>query len=380
MKPEPGCEFKHVFSDRIPSLDGLRALSIGLVLAMHSGIYQVDNVPALLRPLLLFFVNGPLGVSIFFVISGFLITTLLLREADETGGIRLRDFYVRRTFRILPACYVYLGVLLVLKGLGAASVLPEGWFSASVFLRNYLLPVEGMDWNTAHFWSLSVEEQFYLFWPVGLILLGRRRAAWLAAGLIVSAPLIRMVTFAELTDRRPEIGYMTHTRVDTLMFGCLTALLARSEAFQKAVRRGFALRLPLLAAAGLFVVSPLLQRTFQGRYLFTVGYTLEGIGIVLVLLWVIERPETRIGRLLNSRFLIHVGMLSYSLYLWQQCLLRTTSFWSLAATIVAAECSFHLIERPALRLRKRWPGSNRPPRPLAADSAPVGLLLTKSAA
>jgi peptidoglycan/LPS O-acetylase OafA/YrhL len=364
-------EFNYLSSNRIPSLDGLRALSIGMVLAGHSRLPEIEGASAF-KPLLRVVSNGALGVSIFFVISGFLITTLLLKEEEETGGISLRDFYVRRSFRILPAFLAYLGVLLVLKATGAVSLSAEGWFSALIFLRNYLVPVEGVDWVTAHCWSLSVEEQFYLVWPVCLILLGRRRATWLAAGLIVAGPFSRMITFLALPGKQVDIGYMTHTRVDTVMFGRLAALLARSAEFRGAIRRVFALRLPMVAAAfAVLAVLQLLVIVFPARYLFPISHTVKGVGIVLMLLWVIERPETPVGRLLNSRVLVHIGVLSYSIYLWQQWILSYHSPWSLPATLVAAECSYFLIERPFLRLRQRFLSPRRATLPLAADPAPV---------
>ncbi|MBV8557260.1 MAG: acyltransferase [Planctomycetaceae bacterium] len=370
-------------SNRIPSIDGLRAVSIGLVLVWHSGL-RPGNVAPAFRPLVWVTMNGPLGVSIFFVISGFLITTLLLKEADETGGISLRDFYVRRACRILPACYAFLGTLLVLKGLGMVPISLKGWLSAVVFVRNYLVPVEGQDFHNAHCWSLSLEEQFYLLWPLGLILLGRRRAIWLAAGLIAAAPLSRVITYFVLPNKRPDIIYMTHTRVDTLMFGCLAALLSDSDAFRGALRRAFAFRLPLLAVFWVMVVSPLLWEAFYGRYLFTVRYTLEGLGIVLVLLWVVERPKSLVGRLLNSRPLVHLGILSYSIYLWQQLFIFKSFKFTLLPLLLVAECSYFLIERPFLRLRKRFLHRGRTSYPLAADPMPAlrpaGVLLDEAPA
>jgi peptidoglycan/LPS O-acetylase OafA/YrhL len=123
---------------RTPSLDGLRALSIALVLVAHSG-------PASPRHRLFWNVvgNGDLGVSIFFLISGFLITSLLLQEHEKTGSISLKHFYLRRAFRILPPFYVFLFVLLLLRGLAALDLNLEGWTAALLFLRDY---VTTTDW------------------------------------------------------------------------------------------------------------------------------------------------------------------------------------------------------------------------------------------
>ena len=154
-------------SSRIPSLDGLRAISIGMVLTAHlaASVTALEH-----RPLLLYTIgNGNRGVSVFFVISGFLITSLLLKERELTGKISLRDFYLRRAFRILPPFWVFLACIAVIWKL---RIIETSWTNlgvALIFLRDY---IPG-DWWTGHSWSLSVEEQFYLLWPAILVFLER---------------------------------------------------------------------------------------------------------------------------------------------------------------------------------------------------------------
>ena len=297
-RPEPADGH---LTGRIPSIDGLRAVSIAMVVIAHSRIEQ--RVLPILKPLVAILGNGPQGVSIFFVISGFLITKLLLEEEDRSGALSLRDFYVRRAFRILPACYAFLAALLILKQVGLVTVSPLGWLSAAFFARNYALPVERADWYTAHCWSLSVEEQFYLLWPLILRVAGRRKATWIASLLIAAGPFSRAITYEILPSARTDIIYLTHTRVDTLMFGCLTALLWHSVCFRRIVQRAFLLRFPLLLAIGVLVASAPLTTAYGGRYLFTVGYTLEGLSIVALLLWVVEHPLGLMGRMFNSQTL-----------------------------------------------------------------------------
>jgi peptidoglycan/LPS O-acetylase OafA/YrhL len=352
-----------------------------MVLISHASISR-DAIARPFWPLLMLASNGELGVDLFFVISGYLITGLLLNEMSRTGGISLGDFYLRRAFRILPACYTFLGTLVILNALGVISISLKGLLGAMFFVRNYMVSVNGADWATAQCWSLSVEEQFYLLWPLALILLSRRQATWLAVGLIAAAPLSRVITYFSLPGLRWEIIYMTHTRVDTLMFGCLAALLSGSGAFQCSVHRAFALRLPLLATVWVWVVSPLLRFVFEGYYMLTVGYTLEGIGIVLVVIWVVEHPESLAGQLLNSRPLMHLGILSYSMYLWQQWLMRYPIPGSLVAVLIAAECSYFLVERPFLRLRQRLLRPEREPHRFTGQLMPslrtVGVRMDES--
>src|SRR5262245_18321747 len=148
-------------SSHVPGLDGIRALAIGLVLFSHSVIY--DEFTGL-RPFGL--VAGYAGVAVFFVLSGYLITTLLLREEDRTGGISLILCYCRRALRLLPALWLY---LFVVGAMWLAGGLPHHpWHS---FLRSlfYIRNLIGRGHETDHLWSLSIEEQFYLLWPVVLV-------------------------------------------------------------------------------------------------------------------------------------------------------------------------------------------------------------------
>lgn len=331
---------------RLPSLDGLRAVSIGFVVLGH-----VLDGTLTSRPLF-FLANGDLGVNIFFGISGFLITDLLVKEFDCRGKVDLVHFYLRRAFRIFPAFYCYLGTLLLLGAMGLIKIVPKTWLSAACYLRNYYPPFEGSgDYFTAHAWSLAVEEQFYLLWPPCFALLGRRGAIWLASALIALSPGARVLNYFLLPQLRTDVNYLLHTRIDALMVGCLAALLVGNPQFDKLLHRAFVWRLPLLAIPFVLFASPWLHVRYGGTYQLLFGYTLEALAIVLALLWVVNRPGTVLGRLLNLRIMAHIGVISYSLYLWQQLFTYPHAWWSLPATLIAAETSYRLIERPFLRWR-----------------------------
>jgi len=338
-----------------------------LVFWGHSVHYALSDCTGLFwRPITM---TGSLGVDIFFVISGYLITTLLVREWNSSARIDLAKFYVRRAFRIIPACYFYVAVAFALM---AARLIPRT-FSVSllspIFLRNYAVAL-GLgnidDWFTGHYWTLAVEEQFYLFWPACVAVLGPRRATWLATGLIVASPVMRVLTYFALPDLRPAIGVMGHTRIDTIMVGSLAALLADSSTLRAAVRRATDARLHLVAIFWVSVIAPPLAGRFLGVYLFLVGYTMEAACITLVMLWLIERPDSFAGKVLNHRAVVHIGVVSYSFYLWQQLFTPLGLPWSIAPTMLMAEASYRLIERPFLRLRDRvllgWHGPARPLR------------------
>jgi peptidoglycan/LPS O-acetylase OafA/YrhL len=338
----------------IPSLDGMRAISILLVIAGHS----ISHVPRWLKisaPTYILFAHT--GVSVFFVISGFLITSLLLKELRATGTIGLKRFYLRRAFRIFPAFYLYLGVVFVLTVAGVFQVPLRAFFFAATYSSNYYFGPGGAFVGLQHLWSLSVEEQFYLMWPAVLLLLGKRRAIYFATFLIVISPLSRVLTyFALAPQHRAMVDRMFHASIDTIMFGCLIALLWESSLFQR-TRWIWASEWCFAGAVlFLFALDPLLDLRLQGRYGLTVGMTLEGVSICLITLYVVTRPGTPAGRLLNTPLFRHIGVISYSLYLWQS-IFSSESFgyfaYNLAAMLACAELSYWGVERPSLRLRDR---------------------------
>ena len=173
---------------RIPCLDGLRAVSISLVVAQHSWLSRSGGAghdDPRWR-----FLNGALGVEIFFVISGYLITTLLVREAEARGRVSLRSFYVRRVLRIFPAYFAYLAVVVGLALGGLVPLSLGDLLSAVTFTWNY--SPAATSWTLAHAWSLSVEEQFYLLWPATLLFLMRRKPRYFAPAAIVIAGLLSL--------------------------------------------------------------------------------------------------------------------------------------------------------------------------------------------
>jgi peptidoglycan/LPS O-acetylase OafA/YrhL len=326
---------------RIPSLDGLRALSIGMVLVGHS-------IPVGQRNWFVLKVigNGDMGVSIFFVISGFLITSLLLKEHNESGRISLKSFYARRAFRILPPFAAFLLLLMVLRTARVLDVSLQGWTSAFMFLRDYW---QSPDWWTGHTWSLSIEEQFYLLWPACLALAGLAKSKRLAVALIIASPAIRTVCHLLL----PHVGWqeqlMFHMRMDSLMMGCAVAL------FYDQLQVKWTWITP--AAIFLFVLSPYLTTRLHGYYLLPLGYSLDNLAIAYLLLYAVRNPGSALGRALNHRLIVHVGIISYSLYLWQQLFLGVWSFpWGLLGSLLAAELSWRIIETKALRVRDRFIG------------------------
>jgi peptidoglycan/LPS O-acetylase OafA/YrhL len=343
----------------IPSLDGLRAISVLMVISAHMNAPLARLIPFV--PFWLYLDWGALGVQTFFVISGFLITHLLLKELEATGTISLKRFYFRRALRIFPPFYVYLAVALVLTLAGVFSGELRAFLVAGTYTWNYLGSGSEL---LEHTWSLSLEEQFYLLWPAALVCLGPRKGAKLAVWVILLSPGSRIVTYFLAPHHRALLNAMLHTGLDSIMFGCLLAILWRNTRFNRFLQPF--VRGPVAAAAAAFVLflGPIFPEfRFQGRYSLVFGLTLNAICLSLILIYVVRVPNSPAGRLLNTPVLRHLGIISYSLYLWQQMFtgVNANRFfpWSLAAILGCAELSYWIVERPSLNLRDRMEASFR---------------------
>lgn len=349
---------------RIPSLDGLRAISIFMVLIAHALFsYHGEH-----RVGWSYLGNGDLGVSIFFVISGFLITTLLLREFEKNGDISLRHFYLRRALRILPPFYTFLLAVLIVWHLGWITSDCRSWSSSLFFVRDYMLPG---DWYTGHSWSLSIEEQFYLLWPAALVFLGRRRGLALALALIAASPAVRVISH-KLWNHGNLDAYMFHMRMDGLMMGCTLAIVQREAWFAQAWKR---IEHPVVAFCSLVFlcgVSPALSHRFAGYYRMPFGYTLDNAAICFLLYYFVCNPLSVGGRILNWRPIVHLGALSYSLYLWQQLFLGpgiVHPILGIFGALTCSEVSWQIVERPSLKLRDVLARKYRLPMPNTTNGA-----------
>jgi peptidoglycan/LPS O-acetylase OafA/YrhL len=340
--------------DRIPSLDGLRALSIVLVLVGHIYIATEMGRPALYAVV----GNHQLGVSVFFVISGFIITHLLLREEAARGRIGIGGFYLRRAFRILPAYYLYLLAVLAFSLLGDVDVPARDFASAVFFLRDYMQRASGF--AVSHTWSLAVEEHFYLLYPLFLVTVAPRRRIAAMAGTILAGPFLRVLTWA-FWPGHGKPTFMFHTRMDFLAGGCLVALLLRHHRVQDGIRRAPWGIIRLVVLALLFVASPLASLALR-RYEQLAGYTIEIVLIGFLLVDVVNVPESWLGRLLNTPIAVHIGRISFSLYLWQQLFVycdHKRFLWldsmavRLALALLFAELSYRFVEQPFLEWRRR---------------------------
>jgi peptidoglycan/LPS O-acetylase OafA/YrhL len=345
-------------SGRLPSLDGLRAISILLVLIGHGSATLRFHPGA--ATILGYIGAGRLGVSTFFVISGFLITTLLAHEQRSTETINLKNFYIRRAFRIFPAFYVYWLVALSLTLLGFIHLPRIELISSAIYVWNYV-PRKIDNWFLGHTWSLSVEEQFYLLWPLILKVSGPKRGKWMALLVIVLAPFLRVASYFLFPPVRPLIGMMLPTRADSLMIGSLLALLAQDKAQMELLARAVRSWWIPAATVCFVAIDTVLCERFRGAYLLPFGFSAQNLVLVVLVAHVVFYDKTRLGRVLNNSVVVHVGAISYSLYLWQQLFLtsKNTTFTgifplNIVCAFIAAELSYKFIEKPFLSWRKRF--------------------------
>jgi len=333
---------------KFASLDGLRCFSILAVVWHHAtGIGK-----------------GFLGVEIFFAISGFLITTLLLKEDEKRGSVSLTGFYRRRAFRILPPLYLYIGVVVLLGWAGRLQVAPLDVTGSAFFFHNIYFSTT---WSLEHLWSISIEEQFYLVWPFILAwclrtkgVPGRWRAALLPGTVVLLSPLattlLRRSSVAAL--RSASLNYICF---GFIMFGCLVALLQHTARFEALYR--FCTRIWFVPPAVILLCSALSTR-YGNRFDLTLGSTLNGLAIAMLLLWCTRNAGAMVGKLLNSRAMAQIGVLSYSIYLWQTLFLHEGNEAVFAAVpwlgrfpgnwvgcLGMAAASYYLVEQPSLRLR-----------------------------
>jgi peptidoglycan/LPS O-acetylase OafA/YrhL len=336
----------------IPTLDGWRALSVITVVLYHGRDIFFCDYPQV-RQLLS---HCDLGVDVFFAISGFLICGQLVREQGRDGNISLRRFYARRCLRILPASYTYLAVICILSALVIIPVNYSEFPSCLLFYRNFM-PLGGDVQGgvyTAHFWSLAVEEQFYLLWPMLLILLKSRRAARVAFLLAATAYVWKVAAHSQwIASLLPPAASLL-SRADTILWGCIAAIYF--PLIRRWVIRVRFTQLWLPVAA----ILPVAFLTHIPELV-----SLSSIMLTALVLSTVLQPGSLLARFLEWQPLRWIGTLSYSIYVWQELFLSRPvptpakgalhylqqPGWSLLAILVCACASRYLIEIPVSRFR-----------------------------
>lgn len=351
---------------RIPGLDALRAMAVMLVLLDHSGLAVISGISLF---------NGGIGVELFFVLSGFLITWMLLAESDRHGHIDFIGFYRRRAARLLPAFYGYLLLGLVYLSARGIAIPWDAVLSSAFYVINYYQGLtDAPSHYLSHCWSLAVEEQFYLLWPVLLVALMKAGNEVLARRLtmiILAVWLYRatMALYVELPDA--YLYRALEMRADHLAMGGLLAVLLRIPKWTERLDV-LAGKSGMLSALLIFlVISATAQQDI--RYKYSLGYAIEPIALALLIVVTVMQANrtTLLGACLRNRWITRVGEISYGIYLLHPIVIHpsrklvekfTGSFSlgvivSILVLIVIAELSFRHIESP---LREKLRGRTKP--------------------
>ena len=344
---------------KLPSLDGVRAVAVLLVIFHHLNVpYSPDGR----------------GVLTFFVLSGFLITWMMLNESEKTGDVSIRNFYLRRILRIFPGFYVFLVLAFAAQWLtegGMSGTTLGDYLGAFSYTSNYrfaLMP--HMNHACWHTWALSMEEQFYLLWPCLFVAFQKdlRKLSHLLIAAIVLVDVYRIVLFFKFQVNENWLERSFDCRVDHILVGCLLAVL---------IKRGVLLRFWNFLAArtwislvslALMVASIAMDFRFQLPYKFAFGFVVDPLLTAIFLVQVIAMGSTWLWGWLNWRVVRYLGQVSYGMFLYHMMANRLVlnlvgrhSLWIhvpvvTACAVLLGACSFHLVEMRFLRLKSRFTG------------------------
>jgi len=349
----------------VKGFDGLRAISIIFVILNHLGSY-------LLLPRTNFFQQrvwplfaGGTGVNIFFVLSGFLITRILLTEMEVNGSISLKHFYIRRALRLLPALLIfYMIIAALMLGHLIQSSAPS-FFYSFFYLYNFI-PAGLQVPELIHTWSLAVEEQFYLTWPLILTLINSKKAFYIGVFLIcicILAKIILPIIQVPVGDHSLPFTdvYRTGTwfipAVAPIIIGSIISIAVFNDrGICESIRGNF--RFCLLLSLLLFI-SPIYLANPFSEYI----YIIQSLGVALLLAVLLLNPEAMVSRLLGVGVLAYIGKISYGIYIFQGLFLRNGPGGklliqqfpqNLVLTFICAIFSYHFVERPILRLKEKF--------------------------
>jgi peptidoglycan/LPS O-acetylase OafA/YrhL len=331
----------------IPALDGLRAIAVFLVMLLHAH-FQFGN-------------GGSVGVDIFFALSGFLITTLLMEEYNNNGRISLIGFYLRRTFRLFPALYLMLVIILLYtvffaQGFTSDVILNE-IFASTIYLNNISYLWECKSLLLGHTWSLAVEEQFYFIWPFTLVIALRYlNINKLLYGLLF---FITVIWFVKLSKTIPIINALVF---ESLFIGCLFALLrwkVKILRISKFITNSAFLTLVIVGIFPLPIPTILFNNDFRGIF---------GIISAFLILGLVQNKDSILSKILSFRLFVYFGKISYALYLWHLPVFRWFLWHStlppyiafilkFIVTFILAILSLELIEKESIKIGRKL--SNR---------------------
>lgn len=371
-KDFPNTEVNYFRPRYVKGLDGIRGIGMVVVMLSHLGMIN-SNI-------------GFLAVDSFFVLSGFLITWLLVTEWNDSAGISFKNFYYRRALRLLPTLFAMLAFFAVYTCLAnpAARIARDFHyiFAALFYSTNWgLILGLGERLNfIAQTWSLSIEEQFYFLWPPILLLLLRRTKSktsllWWTILAALSLAFLRAL-YVELGtpgwNNYWRLSCGLDTRADSLLMGCAIGIAVSGKLLPR--RRWLEWALFFTAALSIYGWIWLARQYIHDPWMYEVGWFLASLFTVLLIFHLVYSPEGIIHRIFGIPPLVYLGVISYGFYVWHFPIFRIMQVyypihWRVIAIPAAAAAtlfSYYVIERPCLRLKRRFNGPGKPAKPAAA--------------
>jgi len=341
----------------IKGFDALRAFSIILVLLTHIGLYEIlpDNNYLKTRGWNL--MSGTTGVQLFFTLSGFLITSILLEEKNKNGFINFKNFYIRRFLRLLPPLIVFYLIVAACMQFRLIHTTSIGLICSFFYVYNFV-PNQYYTAELGHTWSLAVEEQFYLTWPLVVNFIKNKKTVYFIVTLIIlsciAAVLILPVTTFAVNFRT---GYWFIPAVAPIIIGSLFAYLNRNQ-FQNLNLQILNSNKLLLIAFVLFIF-PL----YSPLFLLKFAFLSQSVAASLFLIWVLHNQDKKLTNIIDHKVPQYIGKISYGLYVYQGFFLRTGPGGNLsvqqfplnlALTFLVAIISYEFIEKPVLKLKHKF--------------------------
>lgn len=343
----------------LPSLDGWRAIAVILVILGHAKLTVNQN--SLFYKFTETFIYADLGVRFFFVLSGFLITTLLIKEYQKNGYINFKHFYVRRLLRIVPVLYLYVSIIFITNIFCALGIKELYFIAPLLFFNNFIL-TRGT-WVLGHTWTLGIEEQFYMIWPFIFSILIKN--AWKFCLIILAAmPIIRILIYY-----RGEYYYWSLfpflNGADGIFDGALLSLLC----FKGMVKPDFFSKnrtiMRIATSVLLFLIYFFKHRGMAGKILLPFGEPLVDFSIAILIMSSITNFSGLLFKILNFPFMIQAGILSYSLYVWHQLFIIPEGYYAnnlpsfifpfnMLAAIIVAYISYHYFEKYFLKWKEKF--------------------------
>ena len=362
---------------KIKGFDGIRGLAVIAVVLSHLSVYEYLKSHGLLVDSLIAMIDGATGVQAFFILSGFLITMLMITEHNTYGRVSLRNFYIRRSLRIVPLYVLFLGLVTIATVIGTNV---SNWQSLgfAYFYAYNFIPREWYSGILGHTWSLAVEEHFYLLWPVIFVMWFAHSPARRSRGLVLGVLTFYALSWIahNVLSHIPAVNdnffvsRWTFIAGSTIALGCALALVTFSGSRAPLWQRVLGSRACL--AAGLILYCNSLVGAALRRFLnveidyLMIGDYLQTVGIGLMIVWCCLNQRSIIVRALEFAPLRYMGVISYGVYMYQGFFLSTSAYrvagqnWppdpltGLLLLILVAPLSFHFFEKPFLRLKGKY--------------------------